>query len=114
MPTYPYQCSNDLCGHTFDVVKSLSEIDQPEHCDKCQATAERFIGNTSFYGASDWDKAEFNPGLGCVTRNGKHRREIAKSRGLEELGNDYSKPERMISESEKARERRYNDGWSRV
>lgn len=114
MPTYPYRCTSATCDHVFDVVKSLSEIDRPETCEKCSTACERFIGNTSFYGASDWDKAEYNPGLGCVTRNSLHRKQIAKERGLHEVGNDYACPDKMISAADKAREQRHNDAWSRL
>jgi hypothetical protein len=39
-------------------------------------------------GISDWDNTEYNPGLGCVTRSRKHREQIAKERGLVEVGNE--------------------------
>lgn len=113
MPTYPYKCSNNDCGVEFDVVKSVAEIDQIEHCDKCGATGNRFIGRTHFYGASDWDKAEYNPGLGCVVRNASHRREVAKRLGVEEVGNDYSASERMISESDASRARKIENRWAK-
>lgn len=48
----------------------------------------RLISRTHFYGASDWDDVQFNPGLGVVTKNAKHRAQIAKERGLTEIGNE--------------------------
>jgi putative FmdB family regulatory protein len=83
---YEYECP--LCNHIFDVVKSYRRIDDPEFCPKCKEKCKRNICfQGSFSGHDDWDKAEFNPGLGCITKNSKHRKEIAKSRGLEEVGN---------------------------
>jgi len=114
MPTYPYECSNPDCLRQFDVVKTVAEIDQPEHCDKCHSIGNRFIGRTHFYGASDWDKAEYNPGLGCVVRNASHRKEVAKRLGVQEIGNDYSASDKMISESDSSRQRKIEDRWSKV
>lgn len=114
MPTYPYQCTSNDCGKEFDVVKTVSEIDNPEYCDKCGSKGERFIGRTHFYGASDWDKAEFNPGLGCVTRNSKHRAEVAKRLGLQEVGNDYQTPDKWISETDAKRKRESEYRWASV
>lgn len=82
---YPYRCAN--CAREWDVVKAVADIDRDEPCD-CGELGTRYIARTHFYGASDWDSAEFNHGLGCVVRNGRHRRELAKSMGLEEIGNE--------------------------
>jgi putative FmdB family regulatory protein len=82
---YVYHCNN--CSHEFDVVKSVKEIDNQENCEKCGSVCERIIRFRGYFlGEKDWDKAEYNPGLGCVTKNAKHRKQIAKERGLEEIG----------------------------
>ena len=87
MPTYAYGCKE--CKKEFDVIKSFSEFNNPEFCPGCKSgNVERFISRTSFYGASDWDKVSYNPGLGVVTKNAKHAAKIAKARGLIEVGND--------------------------
>lgn len=112
MPAYPYRCSDPACGHTFEVCKPLAQINDTERCEKCKAPAERYISRTHFYGASDWDKAEFNPGLGCVTKNAKHRREIAKRMGLEEAGNTPASD--IIKHADQSRNRRIEEGWQRV
>jgi putative FmdB family regulatory protein len=86
MPVYPYKCTT--CPHHFDVAKSVRQIDDPETCPKCQSDSKRYLVAVNFNGASDWDKAEYNPGLGCIVKNTKHRERIAKARGLIELGNE--------------------------
>ena len=113
MPAYPYRCSDPSCDHCFEVVKCIADIELPELCEICQSPASRYIGRTHFYGASDWDKAHFNIGLGCECSSYKHARQIAKSRGLEEVGND-TKPDKMISDADSSRQRRIDDRWSRV
>lgn len=103
---YAYRCA---CKNMWDVVKSLSEIDNVETCEKCGQTGERFIAGFSFYGASDWDKTEYNPGLGCITRNSKHRDQIARSRGLIEIGNED--PNKLHAHYEAQRERDHAQRW---
>lgn len=81
---YPYKCT--ACSHEFDVIKAVADIDRRESCPLCKCESVRFISRTHFYGASDWHGEEYNPGLGCVVKSNKHKREICKARGLEEIG----------------------------
>lgn len=86
MPTYLYTCLK--CEHKFDVIKRVADIDNIEPCLKCAGETRRCLTPVYFTGASDWDKAEFNPGLGIITKNAKHRDREAKARGLIEVGNE--------------------------
>lgn len=112
MPTYPYCC--DTCDTHFEVVKPVAELERQEVCSACGGIGKRYISRTHFYGASDWDKAEYNPGLGCVTRNAKHRERIAKERGVIEVGNDYREIDTMHRENEKKREEQRERRWAGV
>jgi putative FmdB family regulatory protein len=108
---YPYRCGQ--CACEFEVVKPLAEIDRLERCTGCgsEETA-RYIARTHFYGASDWDRAEFNPGLGCVVRNRFHRAELARRQGLVEVGNEPVENLHKMAEAE--RSRRHEESWARV
>ena len=87
MPTYEYRCL--ACSANFDIIKPISRFDDVEACPDCGKTETKHqISRTHFYGASDWDKAEYNPGLGIVTKGKKHRDREAKARGLIEVGNE--------------------------
>lgn len=102
MPVYPYACKS--CDHHFDVAKSVRQIDDAEFCPLCQSDSKRYLVAVNFNGASDWDKAEFNAGLGCIVKNAKHRERIAKERGLIEVGNEdlgkfTSSQEKKLSDS---------------
>jgi hypothetical protein len=112
MPAYPYRCSDPSCDHCFEVVKCIADIDLPEVCETCKAPATRYIGRTHFYGASDWDRAHFNVGLGCECRSHKHASQIARSRGLEECGN--TSPESIVKDADKTRQRRIDERWASV
>lgn len=86
MPTYPYACSQ--CDYTFDVIKSVRQIEDPETCPKCRAASKRYLVAVNFNGASDWDKAEYNPGLGQVVKSRRDAEKIAAQRGLIPVGNE--------------------------
>lgn len=107
---YPYRCL--ACANRFEVIKSVKDIDRGETCPGCKnVQTERYIGRTHFYGAAVED-AEFNPGLGMVVKNKKHRAEIAKRNGLIEVGNED--PNRLYDTIEKDREKRIADSWNEV
>ena len=109
---YPYRCE---CGKEFNVIKSSKIIDRVEKCPHCghNCTKEnRFISRTHFYGADDWDKAEYNPAFGKVIRNKKHRDAEAKRLGLEEVGN--AEMEKYGKELEDARNKRIDESWEKV
>ncbi len=86
MPTYEYACP---AGHREDVIKSMAELDREEACTTCGQVSARQLVRTHIHGsAGDWNRQEFNPGLGCYTKSNKHARDIAKSRGMEEVGTE--------------------------
>lgn len=105
---YPYRCNK--CSHNFDVVKSYKLLDQPENCDACgdSDTTRLFSPRITILGAKVED-AEYNPGLGTVTRNTKHRNEIAKRMGLIEVGNEST--DTLYKESTLAAEQRREREW---
>ena len=109
MPTYPYRCQDGACEYEFEVIKSMAEIDRPEICLRCAKPAQRYIGRTHFTGAADWNRQEWNPGLGCYTKGWKDAEKKAKSRGLEPIGNE--KPETIHKHHEKARAEKWRKGW---
>jgi len=100
---YPYNCP--ACNSNFDVIKRISEIDNVEKCPNCDniVTKEnRKIAATQFFYGAKVEHDEWCPGLGCVVKNSAHRRQIAKSRGLEEVGTEPV--EKLINRAEKLRE----------
>jgi putative FmdB family regulatory protein len=103
--TYEYQCVK--CDHSFDVIKSVKDMDVNEYCPHCDNPAERqFVPSRVHFTGTKVENAEYNPGLGAVTKNKAHRAELAKRKGVVEIGNDYKSPETQHSEGEKLREAR--------
>lgn len=107
---YPYRCTS--CGHTFEVIKAVRYIDDLEPCVNCEsnATVREIAKRQFFYGAGDWNTQTFNPGLGCYTKSNAHARKIAKSKGLEEVGNESC--EKIEAHYDKMRETKREQNWN--
>lgn len=83
MPTYTWNCGE----HSWDVVTSVASRDEPSACPSCGKPGKRGLTLPRLSATlRDWNAAEFNPGLGCVTYGAKDRERKAKARGLEEVG----------------------------
>lgn len=88
MPTYSWGCRE---GHEWDVVSTVAERKNPQACPTCGGEGllcEVYSLNIDKTAAGSWNQASYNPGLGCWTESTKHARQIAKARGLEEIGNE--------------------------
>ena len=106
---YQYDCPK--CSATFDVVKSYKEMTSPEHCPECKELAVRkFFPSRVYFCKTAVQHAEYNPGLGVVTKNAQHRAEVAKSMGVVEIGNQD--PESMHKNYETEREKKTEQAWS--
>lgn len=84
MPTYVYKCV--ACGTKQEIVKTMHNATREEICG-CGIVLDRVYTSFQIMGAKVQD-AEFNPGLGCVVRNARHRKELADRKGLIEVGNE--------------------------
>lgn len=73
----------------FDVIKSYRQMEQPEACSRCNEVAIReFVPSHIHFIGTSVQNTEWNPGLGCLVKNKKHREEIAKRKGVVEIGNE--------------------------
>lgn len=101
MPTYDYDCKDH---GAYDVIRSIKEYKPDDPCPKCGVVGSRvFSSKVHFIGASV-QNAEYNPGLGCVTKNKKDREEIAKKMGLEEVGSEKTSTLKKMARETKERE----------
>lgn len=104
---YPYRCA---LGHEWEVIKSVADIDLPEKCPTCDYEGSRYIARTWFYGAKVED-SQFCPALGCVVRSSKHRNQLAKTKGLVEVGN--ASLESIHKQNEATLNKKLADRWAR-
>lgn len=106
-PIYEYKC--EACDVVFDVAKPMSESSTPEAC-TCGKVAVKQIARFSFSGAGDWNNQTMHPALGCYVKSDAEARKIAKSRGMEEVGN--TSPEALHKYHDKVREDRREQYWN--
>jgi putative FmdB family regulatory protein len=107
---YPYKCV--ACAHHWEVIKPVKDIDRNESCPNCKnVQTERYISRTHFYGAEVED-AEYNPGLGCIVKNKKHRADIVKRNGLIEVGNEC--PDKIDKTLRQDKARRQAAEWEKL
>jgi hypothetical protein len=108
---YEYHCPK--CDILFDVVKPASAMQDVEHCGKCQMVSDRqFVPSRVWFNGTSVEHAEYNPGLGCIVKNSSHRKEIAKQKGLEEIGNET--PEKLHKYFDQVREEKREKAWDDV
>lgn len=108
---YEYQCAD--CGHRFDVVKPVKDFDLKHSCSMCECEETHVVISSKIYhiGAKVQD-AEFNHGLGCVVKSKNEREEIAKQKGLIEVGNES--PDTLFKESVVKREIEKQKEWDNL
>jgi hypothetical protein len=82
---YPYVCK--ACEYEWDVSKRLKDIDNLEYCPECNYEGKRVLA-PGYFTNEKVEDSEFCPALGQVVKSQKHRLQIAKERGLEEVGNE--------------------------
>lgn len=110
MPTYEYFC--EKCDLEFEVIKSIHEYKTPEKCSYCGNVANKLISRSIFFTGTKIEDAEYNPGLGVITKSKKHRDEIVKRKNLIEIGNET--PETVHRHHDQARETKRRKSWDEV
>lgn len=108
-PTYDWSCGE----HAYEIVTTVAERDTQTTCPTCgkagarQLTLPR-LSNT----AGDWNRVEFNHGLGCWTKGHRDAAQKAKARGLVEVGNES--PETIHKTQEAVHKANREAVWSDV
>ena len=110
---YEYECKEH---GVFEVLKSMDEAGKDEPCPTCQVIGSRLWNNRGGFTGEKVEHAEWNPALGCVIKNKKHRAEVAERKGLVEIGNE--KPDtihrEMTATNESIRNRRYDEAMNAI
>lgn len=101
--TYEYLCNS--CLKSWDVVKRVADMDKPETCMKCGEPGTRqFTPKRLYLNGTKVTNAEYNPALGQVVKNKKHKEELCKRMNVTEIGNDFNSGERHQKHFDKVRE----------
>jgi len=83
---YCYECQS--CGHAFESVKSVRDIDSTEICDSCGSSSTRRVIARNFYFHGTDEKTEYYHAFGQYVTSRKQRRELMKKYNVEEIGNE--------------------------
>lgn len=96
-------------------MQSIKEYTGQKTCVACGNEMRRNYKYCSFHhvGAKVED-AEFNPGLGRITKSKRHREELAKRMNVVEIGNDASSPDSLHKHFDQAREEKLKKSWDEV
>lgn len=111
MPTYKMHCQK--CDDNFEHVESIKTFEGQAQCPACKTISNEqvYTGAVHFLGASV-ESAEYNPALGQIVKNSKHRKELAKQKGLIEIGTE--KPETIHKHFDKARADKLKKSWDDI
>jgi len=85
---YEYECNR--CGKREDVCKSVKDFERVEKCEEC-ASPMRVCLSAGYFSGEKVQDAYFNHGLGQVVSSDQEAKQIAKDRGLIEIGNETPK-----------------------
>jgi predicted nucleic acid-binding Zn ribbon protein len=123
MPTFEFRCTP--CNQTFEEVQPMARqkrltIDQlrreKKRTAKCPAcgivSSERIFSSSVYFVGAQVENAEYNPALGQVVKNSRHRKDLAKEKGLIEIGNEP--PEKIHKKFESDRADKLKKSWEEV
>ena len=102
---YSYECP--LCHDQFEVVKHHSQYLTPEKCIKCDVVADKTV---TLFAAPTMVREEYSPAFGTVVKSKRHREQLAKEKGMIEVGNES--PETLKKEADKTLKQKLS--WDNV
>lgn len=109
MPLYEYFC--EKCDIQYDIIKSIKEYKRDDQCPMCGNIGDRIFSKDITFLGTKIEDAEFNVGLGTITKSKKHRDELAKRMNLVEIGNEKPDTVHKIFDNARAEKRKkaYDD-----
>jgi len=111
MPIYDWFC--DECSLEFETVESIKTYNGHKTCDQCGKPTRRIYTHCKFhFTGTKIEDAEFNPGLGQITKSKRHREELAKKLGVVEIGNED--PNKIHKHFDSSREEKLKKSWDEV
>jgi len=105
---YEYQCAK--CSKKVELYRSIKEYKKIEDCAFCDGKMNQIISSKIQFIGSRNEFPEYNPAFGKVIKGRSHRKEEAKIRGWEKVGNE--KNQTLEKEASKIREHNYQERWA--
>jgi predicted nucleic acid-binding Zn ribbon protein len=105
---YDYRC--EKCENDEVVIKPASDYNKSEFCQFCQLEMIKVFSKTQII--CDKSSYEYCHSLGQIVKNNRHRRELAKERGMVEVGTET--PEKIHAKNEKDLNEKIQRRWDEV
>ncbi len=83
--TFEYWCKT--CELIKEDIQRIGCAKEYLKCDKCGEKMQRHYTTFQISGTKVSNR-EYNPAFGCVVKSDAHRKELAKQRGMIEIGNE--------------------------
>lgn len=112
-PVYDWFC--DKCSLEVEEVQSIKEYTGEKSCQQCAEPMRRIYSRCKFhFTGTKIEDAEFNPGLGQITKSKRHREELAKKLDVVEIGNDAKSPDEVHKHFDTTRAEKLKKSWDEV
>lgn len=113
MPTYDWLC--EKCDLEYETIESIKERQGPYKCTQCGNQCIRSFKRCKFhFTGTKIEDAEFNPGLGQITKSKAHREELSKKLGVVEIGNDFKSADSVHEKFDSSRNEKLKKSWDEV
>lgn len=110
-PTYEFECLK--CEKNFETIESIKDYDGDGQCPTCgNISRERIFSSKVLFIGTKVENAEYNPAFGQVVKNSQHRKELAKQKGLIEVGTEP--PEKIHKKFESDKQEQLKKSWDDV
>lgn len=110
MPSYDWFC--EKCELESETIESIHEYTGKKSCTVCGNPCIRVFNHCKFhFTGTKIEDAEYNVGLGKVTKGQAHRKELAKQLGVVEIGNDFKKPDSIHNKFDIDRSEKIKKSW---
>jgi len=111
MPTYDWHCQK--CDANFETIESIKNYTGRGECPTCKnLSVDRIFSHQVYFIGASVEDATYNPAFGQVVKNSRQAREIAKEKGLIEIGTE--KPETIHKHFDSQREEKLKKSWDEV
>lgn len=103
------------CDANFEEIQSIKEYQGKANCHECEhpcTSADRIIGRPAAFIGASVTHAEYNPGLGQVVKDKRHKDYLMKQRNVVEVGNDFGSGEKQQKHFEQVKKEELERAWN--
>lgn len=107
---YDFHCNQ--CEVTTEVEKSVDKYNEVGYCIYCGSVVSRLLPTRFYFHGGKRVDPYYDQGLGCVVKDTKHRDQIAKSKGVTEVGNESM--DKFSKKLKTEKDKKWAHGWDKI